>query len=149
MTFFGFRTIIGIFRFFRLLLFFVLFAMGVQLLLRRTAFPLKKGEGMAFAIFGTGPLFCGLYLFLNFMIPVKSEVRNRVVKSTNARGGSIYFNVDDIPCKEYPELCVVFMAGKTTFKSGDTIAVRLEKGIGGYEVLKKVEIIWRAPSEKE
>ena len=142
-VFFGFKTIIGLFDFVKILVASAVLAVAVQFLFLRSAFPMKQGEQTAFAILSAGPFLCGLFFLLNFSIPVKSETIEVNVIKAHERSGSVYFMADGLPCKDYPELCVKYMAGEKAFRSGDQLEVKIDKGIGGYEVLKRITVIRR------
>ena len=75
------------------------------------------------------------------MVPVKTKSNTYRVTQAYSQSGSIYFKADGLPCEDYPELCVKYMINDLPLHRGDFIKVRIDKGIGGYQVIKCIESI--------
>ncbi|MEQ8324811.1 MAG: hypothetical protein RIC15_05845 [Vicingaceae bacterium] len=148
-AFFGFRTMISIFEFIRLIATVVLISIGIQFAAKQSAFPLKRGEKLTFAVFGLAPMLGGLFLVLNFTIPVRSEFSRHKIDMAYRKGGSVYFKTATLPCSDYPELCVQFIEDSRPLNKGDSIVVRIDKGVGGFKVLKEVLLIEPHSSKME
>lgn len=136
---FGFKTLIGLFDYVKLLAASIVVAILLQRTFFRSAFPMSNAERFAFSIFGLGPALFACFLVLNFSIPVLSKTSNHRVLESYVSSGSIYFKAEGLPCDQYPELCTMLIWGDFSFEAGDTINVTLDKGIGGYYVMKRVE----------
>ena len=140
-VFFGFKTIIGLFEFLRIFALSIAIALLIQNLFLRSAFPMNNAERLTFSIFGLGPALCAGFFMLNFIIPIESETNRHLVFESFQKNGSTYFTAEGLPCEDYPELCIKYMVDEITIKSGEYIDVRIDKGIGGYLVMKKIETV--------
>ncbi|HAW53053.1 MAG TPA: hypothetical protein DCX54_12105 [Flavobacteriales bacterium] len=138
---FGFRTLIGLFDVIKLLALSIVTAILLQRAFFKSVFPMNNAERYAFSIFGLGPALFACFLVLNFGISVRSETTNHLVFESYVSAGSIYFKAEGLPCDQYPEFCSMFLWDDLNFKAGDTISVTLEKGIGGYYVMKKIDAL--------
>jgi len=135
---YGFKTMIPLTSFVRILVLIIIAAYLVQRIFLYTIFPMKRMEYLMLSTFGIGPFLSAVFLILNFYIHTEKIIHvyrlNKVINVDNYQ----YFDVDNIPCDQYPELCVV-REDDLHLKEGEYVKITVAKGLFGFGIVAEVE----------
>ena len=97
-------------------------------------------EKMSFVVFGVAPVICGLFLTLNYLIPIHQEINQYTITKLEIHSGRLFFKAAGFPCDDYPEICVVDLSEKRFPSTGDSVSIGISTGIFGYKVIHFVKL---------
>lgn len=76
---------------------------------------------------------------LNFLIPFSERNVETNLNKVTYGASKVVFEVDDLPCGDYPELCEIYTSDER-FRKNSFVTIRITKGLLGYEVLREMEL---------
>ena len=124
--------------FFRLIALIILVSYLLQRIFLRTIFPMKRMEYMMFSVFGAGPFISAAFLMLNFYIHTDQSTNIYRLQEVKHKGYYQYFKVSNIPCEQFPELCVVH-EDDVRLRKGEIVEITVARGLFGYGVIAEVK----------
>lgn len=136
----GFRTIISIFEFIRLVALIVLIAWAIQYYFFRSIFYMKSMEYLMVAIFGIAPVLTALVMCLNYFVHIDENTQVYRVDKVMEDGKYQYYRVEGIPCEDYPELCIEHKEDVQLIV-GKNVEITLAKGLFGFNTISEVKAI--------
>lgn len=136
-TLYGFKTIIPLSSLLQVLGICIVSAYLIQIVFFRTVFPMKKMEYLMVSVIGLGPILTALFLMANYYIHSGERTIRTRIEDIKYAYPYQYFLSNDLPCEDYPELCVVHI-DDVELKNGRYVVVFIARGVGGFEVITHV-----------
>lgn len=133
----GFKTLISIFSFLKILTLLIVLSFLVQRFFFNSFFPMKNMEYLVYASFGAAPVLMSVFLLLNFFIQIDERTELYKVERIRFKDSYQYFEVKGLPCEDYPEFCVIH-EDDLRLRKGKSIEITLSKGLFGFETIKNI-----------